>query len=91
VSTGFRAIICEKCIDALRVKLDALEQPEHSTVAGEVNYSVPGAECVFCERILTTARFSMRRWIFGICDTCACSMADRQIGYSGMDAQSYEF
>lgn len=88
VFQGFRAMICESCIEEIRRKLVELEEIEPT---GEIDSAVPGAECVFCERLLTCARFSLRRWIFGMCDSCACGIAGKSISYAGTSAQNYEF
>jgi hypothetical protein len=81
-------MICETCIDAMRTTLKAIE---NSAVQADADHLVAGAECVFCERILTLAKFSLRRWIFGVCDTCACSIARHPINYVGQAAKAYEF
>ena len=83
-------MICPDCVGDLAARLAAL----HSAVAPvdeNLHHSVAGAECVFCERILSTAVFSLRRWIFGVCADCACGLAKRSIRYLGASAQSYEF
>jgi hypothetical protein len=85
---GFRAMICDSCIGSLRSRL---EQLVNVPTDGAIHDFVPGKECVFCEMILSTAKFSMRRWIFGICDACACSIAEIQVDHVGPSAQSYEF
>jgi hypothetical protein len=33
----------------------------------------------------------VRRWIFGICDSCACSMTKSHAHYAGTPSQSFEF
>jgi hypothetical protein len=88
VSLGFRVMICPACIDNMRVQLSIIGQ---GSANDPIHYSVPGSECVFCERILTTARFSLRRWIFGICDVCACGMCELEVDYRSGVAQSFEF
>ena len=88
VSVGHRAMICVDCKDDLRRRLAALEV---APSVPDPNHLVAGAECVFCEKILTLAGFSLRRWIFGICDGCACSITASTIKYSGAQAKSYEF
>lgn len=88
VHVGFRALICTRCIEQLRVKL---AEVANSVADTPVHHSVAGQECVLCERILSSANFSMRRWIFGICDACACSVAKVTVSYRGVPAQSYEF
>lgn len=88
VNVGFRAMICETCIGSMRNRLNQLGDVP---VDGTIHHFVPGEECVFCERILSTAQFSVRRWIFGICGACACSIAKIQVDHAGPSAQSYEF
>jgi hypothetical protein len=88
VSIGFRAIICDRCIDAIG---NSLLEIENLRAQAAADYVVAGAECVFCERILTSAQFSLHRWIFGICDTCACGIAGRSISYTGAAGKGFSF
>jgi hypothetical protein len=88
VSVGHRAMICGNCKEDLRLRLLELGR---APSAPDGDYLVAGAECVVCDKILTTARFSLRRWIFGICDGCACSMTATSIEYAGSSAKGYEF
>lgn len=88
VHIGFRAMICDDCIKDLR---QALIQVDGCHSAEPPHHSVAGSECVVCGRILSMAAFSMRRWIFGVCDTCACSMTKSTARYAGTPAQSFEF
>ena len=81
-------MICDRCIGQLRARLADLSTETADT---PVHFSVAGQECVLCERILSTATFSVQRWIFGICNTCACSVANQSVDYRGVPAQSYEF
>lgn len=85
---GFRAMICDACIDEMR---DRLAQLDGNHEAASIHHFVAGKECVFCERILSTAGFSLRRWIFGVCNGCACSIAKYTPDYAGQPVQSYEF
>jgi hypothetical protein len=88
VHVGFRAMICDECIEQMR---QVVAQLDGSNASEPVHHSVAGSECVFCGRILSTAAFSVRRWIFGICDTCACSMTKSNAQYAGTPSQSFEF
>jgi len=88
VSVGFRAMICDGCIAALGKSLQAIERRAQEPVDAS---TVAGAECVFCERILSTATFSLHRWIFGVCDACACSIAKFPIRYRGASPCGYSF
>jgi hypothetical protein len=88
VHVGFRAIICDECIGALRRRLSELDGSEDDSPP---DWSVAGRECVFCERILTTADFSLSRWIFGMCNVCACSIAGANVQYAGSPAQDFKF
>ena len=88
VNLGFRVLMCDRCVALLRARLAdiataANEEPIHQFVAGE--------ECVLCGKFLSTANFSVRRWIFGICDACACGVTGTTVDYHGTSAQSYEF
>jgi hypothetical protein len=88
VSVGHRAMICRNCKEDLRLRLVELGREPGTP---DRDYKVAGAECVFCDKILTLARFSLRRWIFGICDGCASSITGTPINYKGAPAKSYEF
>jgi hypothetical protein len=88
VSIGFRAMICDRCIRDLGTSLQSIERGKQRTVDDQC---VAGAECVFCERILSTAKFSLHRWVFGICDVCACSVAAFPIRYAGSSPQGFAF
>jgi hypothetical protein len=88
VSIGFRAIICNECILAIGTSLQAIERQMGADVA---ETDVAGAECAFCERILSSSRFSLHRWIFGICDVCACSVSGSPIRYTGASPRGFRF
>lgn len=88
VSVGFRAMICKVCIQDMGTCLQSIERGKQEPIE---DASVAGAECVFCERILSTAHFSLHRWIFGICDTCASSVAKFPIRYAGTSPRGFGF
>jgi hypothetical protein len=88
IQTGFRAMICSGCIADMRKLLLELNTAQD---AAPLHHSIAGSECVFCGRILATAGFSLRRWIFGVCGECACSITKTDISYVGQPAQSFEF
>ena len=87
-AVGFRAIICPTCVEAIKRRLHEIER---TPATGAPDGSVAGTECVFCERILSGADFSLRRWVFSICCTCACSISDTVVDYQGTPAQVYAF
>jgi hypothetical protein len=81
-------MICADCICSLGERLAQIESEPGSA---PIHYFVAGQECVFCEKILATATFSLRRWIFGVCDACAGGLTARSVKYRGVLGQSYEF
>jgi hypothetical protein len=81
-------MICADCKVAMAAALGGIKQGVARSV---VDADVAGAECVFCERILTRAHFSLHRWIFGVCDVCACSIAGTTVEYDGQAARGFQF
>ena len=68
LTVGRRALICEQCVTDLRYLIHRVARPPHEHEPREV--APAGVTCSLCERIVTEAPFSARRWIFSICDLC---------------------
>ncbi len=81
-------MLCDACIRAMG---DRLREIARDVDQGVDDSSLAGGECAFCERLLTAGRFSLHRWIFGICDICACSIASQDVDYAGPSPRGFNF
>lgn len=72
-TVGTRALVCDKCRHELRKTLARVARPPHENPIP--CFAPPGVECCFCNKIVTEAPFSVRRWIFSICNECCSDLA----------------
>lgn len=91
LTVGTRALICDDCRHSLRKTMAKLARPPHDRPAPEL--APAGHECCFCNAFITDAPFSMRRWIFSICNECGSTLAfdGAKIEYEGDARSSYSY
>lgn len=91
LTVGTQALICDECRHSLRKTMAKLARPPHDCPTPD--QASAGRECCFCSASISEAPFSMRRWIFSICNECGSNLAfdGAKIDYEGGARSSYSY